>query len=428
MLHFECPNCKEILHIPDQYIGTKGKCRKCQASIVPERKKPRPAKNGSKKYGDFRTASLLILHGEAIGPSSRKCNIIELGCLKIDLAGNEIDNFWTFCNPNQHLPTKIQSRTGISEDMLAQAPGPFEVTRDWFNWAGPNPIIISDHAHFHAKFLCAPMLREDVEPPSARIIDAVEWAKRLNIGAPEYRIRPLLQHVGAPLNQQHTRSLDVCRALHKLVVRLLEDQTSKLSETEHKSLFGKILQKDNDEHRNKLYSAILAESHCFTKACGEDYYDRQAFEARKQGIPVHQMNAQNGGEEASFVLHMPEWFEEKRHAIKRYRSQPRSAVDMMDDHSGDAQWEFALIEASQSESPEEKRKYLMRAVDLRAGDPRPYEQMTGFFIKEKNYQSAHDICERYFESENWKKPEHATTSLKMLERLQKLEMKLAKHY
>jgi Tfp pilus assembly protein PilF len=98
------------------------------------------------------------------------------------------------------------------------------------------------------------------------------------------------------------------------------------------------------------------------------------------------------------------------------------------DHSGDAQWEFALMEASQSETPEEKRGFLMRAVDLRARDPKPYEQMMGFYIKEKNYQSAHDICERYFDTDNWKQPELVTVSLKMLERLKKLEAKLAKHY
>jgi Tfp pilus assembly protein PilF len=113
--------------------------------------------------------------------------------------------------------------------------------------------------------------------------------------------------------------------------------------------------------------------------------------------------------------------------IKKFRSQPSTDIDPFEDHSADAQWEFALIEASQSETPEEKRRYLMRAVDLSAGDPSPYEQMTGFFIKEKNYQSAHGICERYFESENWKKPQYATASLKMLDRLRKLENKLAKH-
>jgi DNA polymerase III epsilon subunit-like protein len=436
MLEFECPNCKEILQIPDKFIGTKGKCRKCQASIVPAPKVapapfvPTPATmtNGFAQYGDFRTPNLLILHVETTGPSSRKCDMIELGCLKIDLTGNEIDTYWTFCNPDQHIPSKIQARTGISEDMLAQAPYSFEVTKEWFDWVGPNPVIIADHAHFHSKFLSAPLLREDIEPPGARIVDLSQWAEHLALNAPDYKLRTLLNAIGAPLEHGHYRALDACKGMRTLTAHMLEKQAEKLHGPETKSLFGKILHRDNGAHQKMLYDALVSQSKTFLETSGDDFYDRKSFEARRLGVPVESLSKPGGGEESAFVLHMPEWFDEKRHAIKSYRSKPRTDDNPLADHSGDAQWEFALIEASQSDSPEERRKYLMRAVDLRAGDPKPYEQMTGFYIKEKNYQSAHGVCERYFESENWKQPQHVTTSLKMLERLQKLELKLAKHY
>ena len=67
-------------------------------------------------------------------------------------------------------------------------------------------------------------------------------------------------------------------------------------------------------------------------------------------------------------------------------------------------------------------------VDLRATDPRPYEQMMGFYIREKKYEEAHEICERYFDTDNWKQPQFVGTSLKMLEKFQKLENKLAKQF
>ncbi|HIA47566.1 MAG TPA: hypothetical protein EYN96_06260 [Candidatus Hydrogenedentes bacterium] len=429
MLEFECPNCKEILQIPDKFIGTKGKCRKCQVAIVPVPRPAAPSTNGMvAPYGDFSNPNLLILHVETTGTSSRKCNIIELGCLKIDLIGSEIDTYWTFCNPDQHIPTKIQVRTGISEDMLAQAPYPFEVSKGWFDWAGPNPIILVDHAHFHAKFLSAPMLREDVEPPTARVLDVSQWAENLKLNLPDYKMRTLLYSVGVTIQDGHHRALDTAKGLHQLVVKLLEKQVAKLRTPDQKTLLGKILQKGYGAQHRAIYESLVAQSQLLTDASGDDFFDRQDYEARKLGVPVQTLINPGGGEDADFVLHMPEWFDEKYRAIKKFRSQPRTDDDPLVDHSGDAQWEFALMEASQSDTVEERRRFLMRAVDLRAKDPKPYEQMIGFYIKEKNYQSAHDICERYFDSENWKQPQHVSTSLKMLERLKKLEAKLAKHY
>jgi DNA polymerase III epsilon subunit-like protein len=433
MLEFECPNCKEILQIPDKFIGTKGKCRKCQAFIVPS---PPPAPGSAvpstnrmvAPYGTSSAPNLVILHVETTGTSSRKCNMIELASLRIDLVGAKIDTYWTFCNPDQHIPSKIQVRTGISEDMLAQAPYPFEVSKEWFDWMGPNPIIISDHAHFHAKFLSAPLLREDVEPPIVRILDVSQWAENLKLNLPDYKMRTLLNTVGITIEDGHHRALETAKGLHHLVVKLFEKQVAALHTPEQKTLLGKILQKGDGAQHKALYESLVAQSKLFTEASGKDFYDRQDFEARKLGVPVQSIINPNGGDDAAFVLHMPEWFDEKRHAIKKFRSQPRTDNDPLMDHSGDAQWEFALMEASQSETPEEKRGFLMRAVDLRARDPKPYEQMMGFYIKEKNYQSAHDICERYFDTDNWKQPELVTVSLKMLERLKKLEAKLAKHY
>ena len=438
MFEFECPNCKELLQIPDEFNGKRGRCKKCQTKIVPAPSQnigvaditvPKPTFDKTtiieqRPYGDYKNPNVVILQIETTGPSSRKCNMIELASIKLDITGREVDTYWSFCNPEQHIPSKIQDRTGITEDMLAQAPYPFEVASSFFTWVGPNPIIIVNHVHFHAKFLSAPLLREDAEPPEIRLIDIAEWAEKLALKLPDYKLRTMLDKAGYTLPSSHHRALETCKGIHHLLPNMFEKQIAKLDTPEKKTLLGKLLRRENDQQNRELYESLVAHSVKLTTACGEDFYDRQAFDSRKSGTPIQPVAAAGDG---SFVLHMPEWFDEKRHMIKKFRSQPSTDIDPFEDHSADAQWEFALIEASQSESPEEKRRYLMRAVDLSAGDPSPYEQMTGYYIKEKNYQSAHEICERYFETENWKKPQHATASLKMLDRLRKLEAKLAEH-
>ena len=54
-----------------------------------------------------------------------------------------------------------------------------------------------------------------------------------------------------------------------------------------------------------------------------------------------------------------------------------------------------------------------------------YERLTAFFIRAQDYQSAQEVCQKYFEGETWKRPLHAESSLKLLQRMEKLERKLA---
>ena len=81
--------------------------------------------------------------------------------------------------------------------------------------------------------------------------------------------------------------------------------------------------------------------------------------------------------------------------------------------------------ASECQDAEKQHEYLMKAVSFGARDPWPYERLTTFFIRSHDYQSAQQICLKYFEGETWKRPVHAESSLKLLQRMEKLERKLA---
>ncbi len=423
MPEFVCPECQEVLHIPEKYRGKKGTCRKCQSPIVVGET---AVQNGN-GHSIPVSPNLVVLQLETSGPSSRKHNIIEIGCVKIDLAGKELDTYWTFCNPDQHISSKIVERTGITEDMVAQAPYPNEGIKEWFDWVGPNPIIFSDHPHYTSKFLSAALYREDIVPPNARIIDVIQWAKDrgLEVTGDEYRLRTLLETIGEPLSSEYHRAMESSHGLQYLVQYLMGKENQMLQRTESPSLFGKLLSKHTAEEQQSLYLSLARRAGSVSDSCGELFTERLAYEARLQGVPLEKIEhpKANG---SGFVTHMPEWFEEKREQIKVIRSKPRTDTDPFGDHSQDAAWEFALIEASQSETPEERRRYLMRAIDLNANDPKPYEHLMGYYIREKSYQSAYDICSRYFESENWQQPQFAGSSLKILDRYEKLEHKLVR--
>ncbi|MCC6144803.1 MAG: hypothetical protein IT368_13430 [Candidatus Hydrogenedentes bacterium] len=53
MIELACPNCGELLSIPDQYAGQSGACRKCGSRIQVPEKLPPLAQGGGSGFHDF---------------------------------------------------------------------------------------------------------------------------------------------------------------------------------------------------------------------------------------------------------------------------------------------------------------------------------------------------------------------------------------
>ncbi|MCH7799601.1 MAG: 3'-5' exonuclease, partial [Planctomycetes bacterium] len=242
MLEFQCPHCKTVLRIPEQFAGSTGTCRNCKSSITIDIKSSAAPENGQDTPFPARRPTLVIFHLEVTGPASRKDNIIELGAIKIDANGKQLDTFWSLSNPDEPIPENIIERTNITNDMVAASPFSFEVVKDWFEWIGPNAILLCDHARFHAKFICATLLREDMVPPQGRIVDVIHWAEDLRIPAPEYKLHPLLDAIGYSGPSAH-RAMDSCHGLRALVQHLLSIELGRLPRQEQANLIGKLFGK-----------------------------------------------------------------------------------------------------------------------------------------------------------------------------------------
>ena len=426
MLEFQCPHCNEILSIPEQFIGSKGTCRKCKSTITIEPQSTHDAEKEFNAYGELKNPTLVILHCETTGPSSRKNNLIEVAAIKFDLNVQELDTYWSFCNPDQLIPEKIVERTGITDDMVAQAPFPYEVLKELFDWTGPHTLFLCDHAHFHSKFLTAALYQEDIEPPECQILDVTKWARQLNVAAQEYKLRSLLESIGNPLSRDQHRALNTCQGIRVLVAHLMEKQETADGFHHDTTMIGKLAHRKEQPKKEKaIYNALLTMSSPVTEMYGENFHAHEGYLARKS----HTSNC--NGEKRSptplpFLMHMPEWYEEKKRLIETAVHHPEMAgIEGLRSHEEDTPWEFALMEASQSHDADEQRQHWLEAVSLGARDPMPYEKLTGFYIKAQDYKSAQRVCERFFETEGWKNPQNGHLSLKLLERLHKLERRLS---
>ena len=53
-----------------------------------------------------------------------------------------------------------------------------------------------------------------------------------------------------------------------------------------------------------------------------------------------------------------------------------------------------------------------------------YERLAILYTKQKNYKSAYGVCMKWFDSIYWKLPQTSTSSLRLLDRLEKLKIKV----
>ena len=436
MLEFQCPHCNEVLSIPEQFLGSEGTCRKCKGKITITQQTPHDKDKEFNAYSVNRNPTLIAMHVETSGPSSRKFNLIEVSGIKIDQDGKELDSFWSFCNPDQAIPEKIQERTGITDDMVLQAPLPYEVLNDFFNWAGSQVVFLCDHAHYHAKFLSAALYQEDFEPPKAYILDVMKWAKAMAVPTSQYKLRVMLESLGHPLRSTHRRAMDTSQGVREMVKFLVVEQQKADGHYTDSGMLSKLMRKKEEAEKTKVvYDAILALANPLDEMCGEKFHARESYFARKN--PMKTERTENGNKNKNshkvpltpvpFLMHMPEWYEEKKRVVETSINHP----DMFKDeenrsHGAGTTWEFSMLEASQSRNPKEKHRHLVDAISQGAMDPWPYEQLTGLYIQVKDYRSAHKVCERYFDTDSWQLPKNVKMSLKLLDRLERLEQQIIK--
>jgi DNA polymerase-3 subunit epsilon/ATP-dependent DNA helicase DinG len=157
--------------------------------------------------------SIVALDLETTGLDPQTDAILEIGARRFD--GNRVeDEFSTLINPGRHIPDFVSGLTGISDEMVRQAPPIRDVLDGLAAFIGDSPIL-GHNIQFDLSFFKKYKLFELNER-----LDTYELAAVLLPSANRYNLGSLVQALGIALPATH-RALDDARATHGVYQRLL---------------------------------------------------------------------------------------------------------------------------------------------------------------------------------------------------------------
>lgn len=159
--------------------------------------------------------TFVALDIETTGLDSEKDMIIEIGAVRFN--HKRVEGEWsTLINPAKPIPPFITQLTGITDQMVQQAPSIHEVLQDLDNFIG-DAIIIGHNIGFDLSFFKRFRMFRTNE-----IIDTYEMASVLLPTADRYNLGALAHNLGVLLPATH-RALDDARATRGIYLRLFEE-------------------------------------------------------------------------------------------------------------------------------------------------------------------------------------------------------------
>lgn len=162
----------------------------------------------------------VVVDIEATGAKMPPNRIIELGAYRIR-GGQIVDNFMTLVNPEIPIPRFVIALTGISNEMVKQAPLFAEVAPGWLEFV-EDAVLIAHNAPFDTNFLNHEISRVY---PGHRMINphlcTVTLSRRAVPGLANYRLETVADHFSIPIFDRHRAGSDA-QATAEVFLRILD--------------------------------------------------------------------------------------------------------------------------------------------------------------------------------------------------------------
>lgn len=160
----------------------------------------------------------VVLDLETTGLNAGKDKITEIGAVKIK-NGQVIDKFSSFVNPEVPIPSFIVKLTGITNEMVEDAPTIEPVMLQLLEFIN-GATIVAHNAPFDLGFLkhFAKAMGENIKHP---VVDTLQLCRKMFPKLDKYRLNVVAKHLGVKLENHH-RAVDDSLATAHIFIKCLE--------------------------------------------------------------------------------------------------------------------------------------------------------------------------------------------------------------
>ncbi|MCU7556612.1 PolC-type DNA polymerase III [Macrococcus capreoli] len=205
---------------------------------------------------DLKTATYVVFDVETTGLSSQYDKIIELAAVKVK-DGEIIDKFERFSNPGERLNETIKNLTGITDDMLVDAPPIEEVLSDFRDFVG-DAIYIAHNASFDMGFIDTGFERLGFGATTNGVIDTLELSRTINTEMGKHGLNFLAKKYGVELTQHHRAIYDAETTAH-IFVKMLK-QIEQLGVMNHNEIDAKLSNQDAYKRARPMHVTLIVQN------------------------------------------------------------------------------------------------------------------------------------------------------------------------
>ena len=163
--------------------------------------------------------NFVVVDIEATGAKMPPNRIIELGAYRIS-GGRIVDKFVTLVNPELPIPRFVVALTGITNEMVKQAPLFADVAPRWLEFV-EDSVLIAHNAPFDTNFINHEISRVY---PGHRMINphlcTVTLSRRAVPGLANYRLETVADHFAIDIAERHRAGSDAL-ATAEVFIRIL---------------------------------------------------------------------------------------------------------------------------------------------------------------------------------------------------------------
>ncbi len=166
----------------------------------------------------------IVFDIETTGLSPETEEICEIGAVKV-MNGEIVNTFSKFVNPNRPIPPNITQLTGITDEMVKDAPTIDVILPEFLDFCGEKNfvknILVAHNARFDTSFIKAAAARLDLSIDQYPVLDTVALSKEVFPNEQKHNLEVVCNRCGVSLENHH-RALDDATATAEALIKMMQ--------------------------------------------------------------------------------------------------------------------------------------------------------------------------------------------------------------